>query len=89
MLNREHKSELFMCHQGTKNKKNVIRDNYPEISFEIEGRDRNKWSQMHMDDLTIGEVHDMASSKRHITEKKEQRTIHAKHCERVFEDINE
>ena len=39
------------------------------------------WSLMYIDDLNIGEVHAMEKSKIHITQNKEQRTIHAKYCE--------
>ena len=65
----------------------MIRDTIIEDSFEIPGRELGSWSQMYIDDLTVGEVHALERSKRHLTQHKEVKTIHAYHCEESFNVI--
>ena len=43
---------------------------------------------MYVDDLNIGEVQDLRTSTNHYTTNKEEKTLHAKHCEKKFDIIN-
>ena len=81
---------FFNVYAGTHNKINVIRDSVIEDSIQLPGRDLPTWSLMYIDDLNIGEVHAMERLKKSLfSQIKEQRTIHATHCEERFNTINE
>ena len=53
----------------------------------IPGRELGSWSQMYIDDLTIGEVHAIERAKIHISQNKVKKVIHAYHCEDTFKAI--
>ena len=42
---------------------------------------------MYIDDLTVGEVHDLNTARIHITEQKETKLVHAMQCEQSFKTI--
>ena len=44
---------------------------------------------MYIDDLSIGEVMDMGTAITHITQNKQEETVHARKCEAYFKTINE
>ena len=87
LLNTQINENFRHLSQGTKNKKNVLRDSIIEESFNIKGRDLNAWTLMYIDDLNVGEVHPLECAKLHITQHKERKNVHAKHCENRFEEI--
>ena len=47
----------------------------------------NNWTLIYVDDLNIGKIHPLESAKIHLTQEKEKKTIHAKHCEERFMNI--
>ena len=65
----------------------MLRDSTLEESFQIPGRELPFWSQMYIDDLTVGEVHALEQAKRHITQHKERKIVHAYYCEESFNTI--
>ena len=86
-LNEEINSNFFKTTSGTRNKRNIIRDSILEDSYNIQGRQLNSWSLMYVDDLNVGEVHALETAQRHFTQKKEEKYVHARHCEKVFNII--
>ena len=78
---------LRAANNGMYDKNNELRDTVHEESVAIEGRDLNGWTLVYIDNMNIGEVHAMKKTKRHLTQNKEKRTIHAVHCEEKFEEI--
>ena len=72
-----------------RNKNNVIRDTVIEESFALPGRDLGNWTQLYIDDLTVGETHALEQAKSHISVHKEKKTIHAYHCEETFAKVSE
>ena len=79
-------ANFFTCSQGTRNKKNVLRDSIFEDSVSIPGREMDNWTLMYIDDLNIGEVHPLESAKCHFSQQKEVKRIHALHCQKKFKD---
>ena len=74
---------------GTRNKKNVIRDIALDDTVGLEPRLRADWAVMYIDDLSIGEVHDMNTSVSLFSQRKEERRRHARICEDKFKIITE
>ena len=67
-LNDSLNKNIFRSAQGTRNKKNVIREEVHERSIGILGEERNKWSLMYIDDLTIGEIPGNSKNTSHTEE---------------------
>ena len=53
----------------------------------LPGRELSNWTQMYIDDLTVGETHAMERAKYHISSQRTLKTVHAYHCEDSFNGI--
>ena len=58
---------------GMRNKKRVIRDEEHDKKIGLEPKERNSWAVMYIDDLSIGEVHDMDTAVSLFSQRKEER----------------
>ena len=54
-LNMLINNNLFTNSQGTRNKKNIMRDSILEESVRIPGRSMETWTLMYIDDVNVGE----------------------------------
>ena len=58
---------------GMRNKINIVRDEELEETLGLEAEDRKDWALMYIDDLSIGEVHDLDIAVHHISQEVEQK----------------
>ena len=65
-----------------------MRDTIIEESFNLSRRDMHTWNMMYIDDLNIGEVNGLEAAQKHLTEKKEEKHVHARFCENMFNLIH-
>ena len=71
------------------NKKNCIRDDNFNDTLGLPAKDKNIWTTMYIDDLSVGEVLDLDTAVSTFSQSIQKREVHARKSEESFKNIME